>query len=679
MRAKFEGLTIPGVFSRPQISLRFAVSTFVLSLSLNSVLRAEAPTPAKDGSSFLVVDCLLPGQIRRLGANATYPTPRRPVKTSISDCEIRGGEYVAYDRGNYKTALQYWLPLAEQGDKQAQTYLGEIYERGLTGTRDYAAAVQWYKKAADQGFSRALINLGSLYEQGLGVEKDQVLALNLYRQAAGLGNLIALDSEDAHTSPKAEERIQALNKELAETRRQLEEARKSSKKATADKSSELDALKLQLQKAVDEGRLESVKRLEAQVQQREAQLEKQGQALSRLERLVETYKNQLQKLQSADAASSSASSTAKPGSDGNKETAALAPPTIHLIDPPMVAVRSPLEYVVRGAPSNHDVIGRVVAPAGLASLTVNGKAQNTDKNGMFKTQVSLGKTGTIVSLAALDKQGKRVAMEFAIVPEEFRKKVAKSKTKVLNPGTYHAIVIGVSDYPKLEKLDTSINDAKAVSDILGKRYKFKVTTLINPTRYQILSELNTARSKLTEDDNLLIYYAGHGEYDETNSRAHWLPLDAEPHSDANWISSIAVTDILNAMLAKHVIVVADSCYAGAMTRASIGQIEVGTTDEARAKLLSAIAKARSRTVLTSGGVAPVLDGGGGKHSIFAKTFLDILTQNDDVLEGQRLFRELSSRVIDLARRLANFDQQPEYAPMRFAGHESGDFLFLPAN
>src|SRR5438094_7878821 len=133
----------------------------------------------------------------------------------------------------------------------------------------------------------------------------------------------------------------------------------------------------------------------------------------------------------------------------------------------------------------------------------------------------------------------------------------------------------------------------------------------------IMTALNQMTEKLTEKDSLLIYYAGHGELDRANLRAHWLPIDAEPNSDANWISSSLITDHLNRMAASHVLVVADSCYSAAMTRSSIGQLTTGASDEARIGLLKVLAKTRSRTALTSGGVQPVIDGGGGKHSVFA--------------------------------------------------------------
>ena len=86
------------------------------------------------------------------------------------------------------------MPQAEQGDKVAQTNVGEIYEKGIGTAPDYANAAKWYQKAADQGYPRAETNLGFLYEQGLGVGKDPVAALKLYRKAAGIDGAISLDT-----------------------------------------------------------------------------------------------------------------------------------------------------------------------------------------------------------------------------------------------------------------------------------------------------------------------------------------------------------------------------------------------------------------------------------------------------------------------------------------------------
>jgi len=62
-------------------------------------------------SDLEIVECLLPAQVRQLG-NMTYLGPRRPTRTTTADCRVRGGEYVAYDRADTKSALRIWLASA---------------------------------------------------------------------------------------------------------------------------------------------------------------------------------------------------------------------------------------------------------------------------------------------------------------------------------------------------------------------------------------------------------------------------------------------------------------------------------------------------------------------------------------------------------------------------------------
>ena len=217
---------------RRPLDLRRLVRALGLALLANVLLSASvsaADTKAgsvderRQADRLLTVDCLLPGQVRQLGTSMTYMTPRRPIKTSAADCEVRGGEYVAYDRANYATALRVWQPSADQGDKEAQTNIGEIYERGVGGPPDYEKAAFWYKKAADQGYARAQINLGFLYEQGRGVSKDPAMALSLYRRAAGLNGDVNLEAAPSSTS---KEEVERLRKELDRTREELDKARR---------------------------------------------------------------------------------------------------------------------------------------------------------------------------------------------------------------------------------------------------------------------------------------------------------------------------------------------------------------------------------------------------------------------------------------------------------------------
>jgi len=205
----------------------FILSSLVAisACSTPAAIPTDLPANAgRDPDRLLVVDCLLPGQLRRLGGNITFMTPRRPTKATVSECEIRGGEYVAYDRANFATSLKIWLPKAETGDPEAQTFVGEIFEKGLGQVADPLVAAQWYEKAADQGYSRALINLGYLYESGLGVEQDMVIAMNYYRQAVGFtdGKLEYVTSVQIANRKQQDAELPVLRAQIEQSNAQLQ-------------------------------------------------------------------------------------------------------------------------------------------------------------------------------------------------------------------------------------------------------------------------------------------------------------------------------------------------------------------------------------------------------------------------------------------------------------------------
>ena len=222
-------------------------------------------------------------------------------------------------------------------------------------------------------------------------------------------------------------------------------------------------------------------------------------------------------------------------------------------------------------------------------------------------------------------------------------------------GAYHALVIGNQAYRHIKPLTTPVADATAVADLLRRDYRFaSVRLLANATRAEMVRALDDARKKLGENDNLLVYYAGHGWLDREADRGYWLPVDAERDSRANWLSNADITDTLRALRAKHVLVVADSCYSGTLTR------NIGVQPLARPDILR-LAQKKARTVLTSGGLEPVADVGGGAHSVFAKAFLDALRGNQGAVDLASLFGGIRRQV------LLQADQTPEYADVRQAG------------
>ena len=722
-----------------------AMTAAVCALLVAAASANAAPDPpgeAERADLLMIVDCLLPGQVRSLGQRTTYLSARRSARLLARDCRIRGGEYVAYDRADLKSALAAWLPQAEQGDQEARVIVGEIYERGLGVAPDFQAAARWYRMAADDGSRRAQINLGHLYERGLGVAADPLAALDWYRRAAGRDSVIELDSVpapahaaslDAAEAAMLKIRTRELEQSLARLQLELHstvEALESSQTRTAaaeaaaaaaaqrlaaipppapDRTTEIETLQHELadrvrdaeilRLALDAERADNARRLrELEAASQDTTAARDAAALER-QRLSEVsarlaareselaaQRSETERLGRELANAASVAATRQAELERIEKPVAahlLAGPELALVEPQLATTRD-IVPIASAAGAERRIVGRVTAPAGLVALTINDLPVETNEFGVFTTTLPVTGAELPVLVAAVDRQGKRGELRFRLraieaapppAPEQ-RAAARTAPAPRVDFGSYHALVIGNNDYRTLPDLATPVNDATELARLLQQRYGFRTTVLMNADRYQILSALNTLRESLTANDNLLIYYAGHGELDEVNQRGHWLPVDAERDSTANWIPTTAVTDIINIMKAKQVMLVVDSCYAGALTRSSVARLGTGMTADERLHWLRTMATRRSRTALTSGGLAPVMDAGGGRHSVFAKALLEVLGSNADTLDGQRLHREVAARVAYAAANL-RFDQVPEYAPIRFAGHEAGEFFLVP--
>ncbi len=920
-----------------KVAVCFTIVSVILAGCASRPAEEEVAGGPEQADKLYVVDCLLPAQVRKLGEHFTYLAARQPIRTTAIDCEIRGGEYVAYDRANYATALKVWLPKAKEGDPQAQTYVGEIFEKGLGIQPDYEAAVHWYRQAAEKGYAPAMINLGFLYEKGLGVPQDPVAALNWYRKASGLDiafaasveiynrkmeelrqeaaqyrqeaaglkeQLAALKAqhqqtlvqlkryraeveanrrqvqrlkqklealpketpagaEDGEVKQRLEQQmmqlkekenmvarlekelqeqnqkmaalqqgatqavqekevqIQALENELAQRnqallalRQQLTESQTwlhqmrqqlagdnqglsekiqklqelkqqlAEKKAQGAAQAELNRLTEQLkakQTEVERKRaeiasaqaklaqlVEANRTLEQELAERERQLSRLENQLAGTQQLVQAKDTQLQTLQAeiskrdqsievlrrqlaeanarllaqeqavqplqqqlaqkqTDSSVSQAelamlasrlqekqaevkrqqeiirnlqAELAKLEARKPEESKALpvaraevstsAGPWIEIIDPPLRPQRGSLMVVTRGLVEARTVVGKIHAPAGVLAFLVNDQDFTPEPDGTFKLKVPLNGKETPVHLTAIDRRSRRTKLEFVIfqdvkegapVPikadqttEEGQRLAAVLPREIF--GGYYALIIGNNAYRHLPRLDTPIQDAKALAKVLSERYGFQTKLLLDATRYDILKALNEYRKTLTEKDNLLIYYAGHGTLEKVTERGFWLPVDAELENTANWVSNQDITDLLRIISAAHVMVIADSCYSGALTRSSVARLEAGMTPEKKAEWIKLVLKAKSRMALTSGGLNPVLDGGGGGHSVFAKALIQALERNHDILESFRLYTEVSALVADAARQ-QDFHQVPEFSPIRYAGHEAGEFFFVP--
>jgi len=234
-------------------------------------------------------------------------------------------------------------------------------------------------------------------------------------------------------------------------------------------------------------------------------------------------------------------------------------------------------------------------------------------------------------------------------------------------GSYHALVIGINDYRSLPPLKTAVGDAQAIAEILSKSYGFHVTLLVDATRDQIVGALNAYRRELDASSNLLIYYAGHGYHDKDVDKYYWLPVDAQPNDNTNWIIADDVTSDIKGIPSSHVLVVSDSCYSGAMRDAN-----PSFASGDRARLLEKLMSGHSRDLMASGGDEPVSDSGGSGHSVFAAAMIRGLTaEPDKAFSGDDLFENFVRLQVG-----GSADQTPDYGPLHNSGHVAGDFIFV---
>ena len=236
-------------------------------------------------------------------------------------------------------------------------------------------------------------------------------------------------------------------------------------------------------------------------------------------------------------------------------------------------------------------------------------------------------------------------------------------------GKNYALIIGNNVYDNLPTLKTAVFDATAIAEVLQERYDFDdgaIKLLTNATRRDILKALSNFRKNLTTEDRLMLYYAGHGQIDPATDEGFWQPIDSEPENDFTWISNADVKRYLGGIPAKHVLVIADSCFSGSLTRGA------ETQNDAEDKFFLNIDKYPSRKVIASGGTEPVADAGSEGHSVFAYYLIRTLTNNKKpYITSYQLFEKLVRAVTN------NSSQTPEYGTVPNTGDQgAGDFTFI---
>jgi uncharacterized caspase-like protein len=246
-------------------------------------------------------------------------------------------------------------------------------------------------------------------------------------------------------------------------------------------------------------------------------------------------------------------------------------------------------------------------------------------------------------------------------------------------GVYHALIIGINDYKEWPRLQTAVKDATVIRDTLVSRYGFDKKNVILRTdrkasRHQITRDLRYLAKSMRKNDNLFVYYAGHGQLDDFTGDGYWVPAEGALKNPSTWVANSYIKAILSSekLQAKNVVVIADSCYSGSMLR---GGPSLMTLDDQRyQEKLAKKASLRSRQVISSGGVEPVADGGAEGHSLFAFYLIDALRKNDrEVIDLENLFH---TRVWKPVTEIG--DQRPNVGRLKTPMDQDGQFVLYNA-
>ena len=127
--------------------------------------------------------------------------------------------------------------------------------------------------------------------------------------------------------------------------------------------------------------------------------------------------------------------------------------------------------------------------------------------------------------------------------------------------------IGIDNYETSvwKNLNNAVLDAKSIVKILTTKYNFDEypNSLYDfeATKQNIYDSFNTLRNSIEPEDNVIIFFAGHGNINPMTQRGYWIPHEGT--ADVyTWIENSVIKDFIADLNAKHIWLIADSCFSG---------------------------------------------------------------------------------------------------------------------
>jgi hypothetical protein len=338
---------------------------------------------------------------------------------------------------------------------------------------------------------------------------------------------------------------------------------------------------------------------------------------------------------------------------------------------PVLVITQPSSKTNETNESTVIIKGKVRSDCRIEVISVNGQESHFSADGVFTARVALSEGENIIAIEARNCAGwTRDYVVFkltpvSIDPEDIADSVLYAGSGTLKElGRNFAVIIGISKYidPVMPDLFYPIFDARKVKDVLTGNYTFdnkNVLLLENATKGKIIRTLDSLNYIITSKDNMLIFYAGHGSWDERTSMGYWLPADAAARILDNWMMNSIITGYVSQSKARHTLVIADACFGGSIFRTRAFKPE-------EEKTMSDLYLKSSKKAMTSGDLTEVPD-----ESIFVKNFIQQLLENkENYLSSEQLFFSIKPNVVRA------IDLIPQFGTIKNAGDQGGDFILF---
>jgi len=357
------------------------------------------------------------------------------------------------------------------------------------------------------------------------------------------------------------------------------------------------------------------------------------------------------------------------------EKADIVQPSVNVItNKPEIEVSTPGIAGSQTYESTVLISGNIESECPIEIVAVSGEEASYREDGSYTARVNLSEGENNISVEVRNCAGwsriNIIITKLSTTPEpvndkpEFDPNQIGESSLLKQTGKNIALLIGINKYKDgiMPDLFYPLRDAASIREVLISHYAFDTANVIflkNPEKKTIIGTLDSLSKVLKPEDSFLLFYAGHGSWDEKSRMGYWLPSDAAARIIDNWIMNSIITGFMSVIPAKHVLVIADACFGGSIfrTRAIIPKEEKTITD---------LYGKSSRKAMTSGDMTEVPD-----ESIFLKYFLQKLEENsENYISSEKLFSKVKPQVENI------IDLIPQFGIIKNSGDEGGDYIFF---